>query len=460
MTAVRDDAVVVGAGTAGSAAAWHLARRGLRVALVERRALESAGARCVVDVPAWLFDLAGVPRPVPPEVRADQPPLALVGQRPEHALVFDPCPTLPVDGPRLVARLQALALEAGVEAYPDAALGGLDHRHGRPFALEVRRDGARQALRLEAALFVDASGQAGALRRRAPQVERRCPPLLGAELCTAVRHTCEVADRAGAEAWLEAIGLEGHHVLCWNGLGVGFSTRLVHVSPDRSLVEVLHGGAHHDRSDLGPALHRQFLRAHPWIGRRVSGGAASIPVRRPYDTLAGPGVALVGDAGCQVFPAHGSGVGAGLVAARLLADAVAGAADPGAESVTWAYQAAFMRGRGAVHAAWDVFRRFTVELDGAEADRLLASGGMPTGVTRDGLEQRLRVPRPGDAPGVARAVPFVPGLLLRFGRLLPRFPAAFAAYKAFPRRPGELRHRAWARAAAAALGVRPDYLRS
>ena len=62
----------------------------------------------------------------------------------------------------------------------------------------------------------------------------------------------------------------------------------------------------------------------PWLGESISGGSGVIPLRRPYARFTAPGLALVGDAACQVFPAHGSGIGMGLIAGRMLADAVAG----------------------------------------------------------------------------------------------------------------------------------------
>ena len=58
------------------------------------------------------------------------------------------------------------------------------------------------------------------------------------------------------------------------------------------------------------------------------GGQRAIPLGRPHDTLASDRVALVGDAARQVFSAHGSGIGAGMVAARMLVDAIVRGAGP------------------------------------------------------------------------------------------------------------------------------------
>ncbi len=450
----RYDAVVVGAGSTGAAAAWQLRRAGLSVALVERRPLDEAGARWVVDVPAWLFDRAGVPLPRPPESREEDPPLSLLGDGPGTGLRLSPNPTLAVDGPRLVARLQGLALEAGVEAFPRARLLDVECTRGRPRALNLRLPGPPHRLRLEAALLVDASGMAAALRCRVPELTRRCPPPRGAEVCSARRETYEVADPAGAESWLEPFGDSRDDVLCENGVSGPFSTRLVYVHPDRSRVEVLGGGS--AGPDTGPEIVRRLVRRHAWIGPRVSGGGAPIPVRRPYDVLACPGLVLLGDAGCQVFPAHGSGVGAGLVAGRLLAEAVAGGGDPGAEAATWAYQAAFQTTRGAVHALYDGLRRLTLDLTEQQVVRLLSCGVITEGFARPGLEQRPFTPHPEELPRVARGAVRALRPAARAAGRLPRMLSAWLVYRRYPRRPDRLRLSAWARAAAAVTGHRRD----
>jgi len=452
----RFDAVVLGAGTTGAAAAWQLARLGLSVALVERRRLRQAGARWVVDVPIWMFDRAGVPRPQPPECRGDDVPLALLGARPADVLRLSPNPTWAVDGPRLVARLQGLALAAGAQVWERAELVEVEHRRGRPRALRLRMPGPVRDLRLEAALFVDCSGRGGALRRRLPGMARCCPLPDGSDVCSALRNTYEVVDPAGADAWLAGFGAAKDDVLCWNGIDGPFATRLVHVHPDRSSVEVLGGGVDLVGPGTGPRIVDRFVRAHPWIGAQQSGGGAIIPVRRPYDRLAGPGIVLLGDAACQVFPAHGSGVGAGLVAGRLLADAVAAGPDPGAEATTWAYQAAWHRTRGAVHALFDGIRRLTLALREADVQRLLSSGAVSEGFARPTLEQRMFEAGVGETVRAAGCLLRVPVPAARTLRQLPRGMGALAAYGRCPHRPDPRRHRLWARAAAAVAGHRPD----
>ena len=59
----RLDLVVVGAGSTGAALAAMAARAGMRVRVVERRAVDEGGARWVNDVPRWCFTAARFSEP-------------------------------------------------------------------------------------------------------------------------------------------------------------------------------------------------------------------------------------------------------------------------------------------------------------------------------------------------------------------------------------------------------------
>jgi hypothetical protein len=98
----------------------------------------------------------------------------------------------------------------------------------------------------------------------------------------------------------------------------------------------------------------------------------------------------------QVFPAHGSGTGIGMVAARILADAVKGKADPGSLEATWAYQAAFQREYGGLLASYDVFRRLSQSLSEGEVETLLASGLLTENSCRAGLVEEMPRLSPSD----------------------------------------------------------------
>jgi len=184
------------------------------------------------------------------------------------------------------------------------------------------------------------------------------------------------------------------------------------------------------------------LADEPWIGTELEAGRGLIPIRRPYARFTAPGLALVGDSACQVFPAHGSGIGIGLVAGTMLAEAVDGAADPGDEAVLWRYQAAFQREHGGTLAGYDALRRMTTRLGGEGVARMLRAGVPSPSMVGDGLEQRWGDPSPAELVANARRLASDPVFA---ATLLPSLARAQAARAVGARHPREVDERALGR---------------
>ncbi|MEZ4470848.1 MAG: FAD-dependent oxidoreductase [bacterium] len=436
------DVVIVGAGVAGSAAARAFARAGRRVALVDARPFDDAGARWVNGVPDWMFDAAGVPRPEAPE-RRPAGPFVMLDAAGTRRQTVDPSPAQPIDMRLLGERLRADAFAAGAEGLDahrvvDLALDG----RGRPRRLTLDGPGGRRDL--EAQLFVDAAGMKGVLRRRVPALADACPKVPGADVCSAAQAVFHLRDAAAARRWLDAQGARPLETLSRTGVAGGYSIGNVMVDVDGDEVELLTGSVPAEGNRDGPHILSELLEDLPWIGERIFGGQGAIPIRRPYAHLTHPGLALLGDAACQVFPAHGSGIGIGLIAARLLADSTASAADPGARAVVWRYGAQFHHQWGGLLAGYDLFRRLSQSLAPEETAALLASGLLtPTG-TRAALAQRLpRVPL-RDLPKLARGLTRTPRLGTRLLAVLGWMPAITAWAKRFPQVPDEAARDRWA----------------
>ncbi len=452
------DVVVVGAGTAGSGAALQLARLGLRVALVDAKPLERAGPAWTVLVPPRLFDQAGIERPAGDELVSDDFRHLIEGPEPGFGrVIVDPCPAWAVALPPLVRRLHAQAAAAGATLYGGARLTELLLDGERPTGcvLHLQSPALRTTrLTLGCDLLVDASGLQAAVRRRLPVLDQRCPAPRPNELCHAAQYRFRIADPAAAAAWLERTQQRAGDFLARNGAEGSFSTVSVQLDPAIEHADVLTGTlASHPGSDALTML-AGAQRELPWLGARGPGGSALIPVRRAYARLAVHGAALLGDSACQVFPSHGSGIGSGLAAGRLLAQAVEQAGDPGSPRVADLYQAAFHLGPGPTHAAHEAFRRSLEPLDGSIGD-LMRMGLVNEAHSRAAMDQTMPT---FDLPTILHTVRGAAGAPWLGVRAAPVPLRMLLAHRMGRRRScvNERRQLRWARGLAWAVGAPAD----
>lgn len=453
------DAVVVGAGTAGATAAFNLAKVGRRVALVDARPLEAAGARWVNAVPAWQFERAGVPLPEGEEHRGGAVPVLLPSDGAQRLALGHLPDVLKVDMRLLVERLQRLALEAGALPFPRTQIREVVLRRERPVAVrgvQWGEDGQAREVELRARLFVDASGLVGVLRQQVPALSRHTPAPAPSDVCCAAQQVRAIADRAGAERFLTRVGASSGEALNYLGVAGGFSTLMVSVDLEANEVELLAGALADGSTPSGGDLIRRFRADEPWVGELHFGGQGRIPLRRPYDRFSTPGLALVGNAACQVFPAHGSGIGVGMAAGRILAESVRGHDDTGGLQATWSYQAGTMRELGGLLGAYDVFRRLSQRLSGADIGRLITAGLMSQGNAQAALLQRMPRPTPREGLTLLTGAARAPRLA---GKMIPqvaRMQAVHAIYRRYPRRPCLRQLGRWSRLAARLHGGTPD----
>ena len=428
MSERRVDVVVVGAGTAGANAAYQLARRGRSVVLLERRPAAAGGAQWHNGILDWQLEAAGLEPSRPPERVAERRTTHLVGPDGSRGPSVADGPVVEADMARLGARLRALALDAGVEVVDEVGAVEVELAGGRPVAVGTARG------RFAASLLVDASGRAGVVRSAVPALAEACPPAGGAELCATSDSTLRIADRDGAKRFLERHGADAGDAVTMVGCNGGWSTRAITVSEDLETVALLVGCVATGTYGNPARMEAEAGAAEPWMGEAHERAAGLIPLRRPYARLGAPGVALVGDAGCQVFPAHGSGIGIGLIAGRLLADAVAEHDDPGADGAVAAYQEDFHRAHGGVLAAYDAVRRMSTALGEDGVAGMVRAGVLDEASSRAGLDQRwpaLSVPqlarrgsRLARHPGLAaRIVPWLVRAQVAHA-LAPRHPRA------------------------------------
>lgn len=460
---VTADAVVLGGGTSGVNAAVQLARLGLDVALLEQRRMGTGGARWLNGVLAWQFERAGLAVPEPPEVHSPGGRTHFVSPAGRHGFTIEQGPTLDVDMRRLNERLLAEARALGVQLFERAGAPRAEIDDGRMASIELTvapEGGEPVEHRFDAPLFVDATGRAGVLRRQHPTLRDWCPEVRDDQLCSAAQHNFSIADRDAAQRFLEQHAARPGDVVDWLGFAGGFSALVVHVHEDLDEVSVLTGTLGTSTWGSGTSILDLLRARQPWIGEPRFGGSGLIPLRRPYDRFTAPGLALVGDAACQVFPAHGSGIGIGLIAGRMLAEAVErdgltradDDGDPGSEQTLWDYQASFLREHGGTLAAYDALRRLSTRLDSPGVQQMFDAGLFDEATAGAGLDQRWNPPEAEALRARARALATRPGLASVMVPYLARAAAALPLYARYPEVADERELRRWSLAARATLG--------
>jgi flavin-dependent dehydrogenase len=410
----RADVIVIGLGSAGAAASTFFAQKGFRVVAVDKRPVGETGARWVNSVPRWCFEDARVATPSGEELFGGHAPDAehvfhLIAPGGAARLPLKAPPVLHVDMRRFVDRLVREAISAGVEVLR-GSLREVVLEQARVVGVRVETDAGER--RIDARLIVDASGIGGAVRRRVPSLAAAWPEVDEESRCIAAEFQYAVSDKAALEAFLKSHGALPGHDLAFPGCAGGYSTLTLFTTKSLDTVGLLTGSIPATGVMDAGALLDAFVATAPWLGERLFGGRGAIPVTRPYDMLASSGVALIGDAACQVHAAHGSGVGMGLLAARVLADAVQ--EDPGSEASLRAYTRNFHRAHGGLLATADAFRRFIQQASRDDLVTLLTAGLLDEKLAHDGLAQRITRPDVAMVFAMAPRAARVPGLALRF----------------------------------------------
>lgn len=177
--------------------------------------------------------------------------------------------------------------------------------------------------------------------------------------------------------------------------------------------------------------------------RVIERGGAVVPTRRPADSLVGPGVLVVGDAGFTVNPVHGGGIGYAFYSAMLAAKAFREAYDKGCftEECLWSLNTMYMRSLGAKQAALDIFRLFLQRLSNEEIEYGMSKRLVPeTDVYFTSTHGELRVGVIEKAMIVLRGLRR-PSLLAKLKLVADYMGKVKRLYQEYPEKPEELQ--AW-----------------
>lgn len=410
------DVAIVGAGTTGAAAALLCARRGLSVLCVERSSLGDAGAHWVNGVPATAFDIAQIARPEAPELLAQNVDFHLIAGWGPERVVLSGHDLMEVDMRRLVARLQREAAAEGVYFVENTRVHGYN-------GVELQTSSGP----ISARWIVDASGLSGARLLDNPRPA-------GADICTAAQQVRRITDPGAARRFCEKNGVKLGDTMCFSAIEGGYSILNIRVelseeAPGDDRVAILTGTIPARGHRSGRAILREFVANHPWVGDTIYGGCRAIPLRRPYSKLYQQNVAVIGEAACQVFAAHGSGIGSGMIAARLLADALA--EGRGLQG----YERDWQRLYGGLFAGYAACRKYTQTLSIDDLTRMMRAGLIDAEILADGLLQRMPSPTPAMLLAKLRAVLLAPDLAVQLAPVMGQMAAANLLFAGFPNTP-------------------------
>ncbi len=380
------DVAIIGAGIAGCHLAQLLAHRGIKVLLVDKKASPLAGPTWINAVPLWMFDEANLLRPQGKEIFDLNDRFIIRAPKSNARLVINQLGVADVHMGLLAKRLKDYFFAQSQARFLQCAIKYAQYQGSRLVAI-VGDAGNAGTITIRAQHFVDASGIKGIIKTSHPQAKDTWPAVLRADTCTAAQRTLEIRDRNGAVAFLDKEGIKPTDVLSDVGIMGGYSLFRVQVDKSLNHISILCGVRSLPELKTASVLVNDFVAKHPWIGKAFVDGRGTIPLNAPYHRLALPGLAILGDAACQVYSAHGSGIGIGLIAARMLADAIVDDKATAKGSYLAAYEKQF-------HCRYyqrlyfsEHFRRFSQSFSPRELSRLLASGILGEELTRQTLVQ-------------------------------------------------------------------------
>lgn len=457
MKSHKFDIAVLGAGPAGAASALFLAQHAFKVALIEKRRFAHAGPSWVNGVYVEAFDATGLSRPSGEEVELAGFDVAFFSADMRERREIPASGFTNVRMRPFVDRLHRQAFAAGVTGFEEMHLVDTQFKGERPVVLQFVRGAtdsvaAKEKISVKAKLFVDATGLHGFLRSQIPAIHQLQGEHADYDLCTAMQENCHIRDVAAAREFLRANKVKPGTLMSILGTAGGYSTMTVHIAPDVSEVGLLAGSIKDPHYLTGVQMLRKFKDEHPWVGERISGGGGTIPLRAPLALLTAPGVAVVGNAANQVFSTHGSGVMPAIQSARLLADAVRGAADPGDADVLWQYTLNFQKSLGGMLASYNLFRKFSQQLSADEIGKMFRYNLMTSQLAIAGIRQELPSPSWENAMSIAAVTMQDPLFAAKLMRALAAMPLVYLHYKTFPAKRDLAKVLRWARVAQG-LGV-------
>ncbi|WP_291767311.1 digeranylgeranylglycerophospholipid reductase [Caldivirga sp. UBA161] len=360
------DVLIVGAGTAGSYAAYLMAKQGLNVALVERKKAEE-----VFKVTGDAIGKHHIEELIRSglSIRND-----LFMVKYEGAELYSPDLSVKyfvagegygLDIGKWAQWLINAANNNGADIIDKHTVSAPIIEGGFVKGVKANRSDGTQ-VELRAKVTVDASGATGVVRTKLPSQYRISEPLLPEDASYAYREIIEV-DYSIPNPQNIRIYLD-------NNISPGGYWWFFPKSDRAANVGLGIWGKLVKERGLNPRInYEKYLASSPYVkGRKLlHAGGGIVPTRRPLASMVGPGIVAVGDAAVAVNPIHGGGIGPALLSSALASRAIVEALEKGdvSEAGLWRYNLDYLNAYGIKQAQLDVFRLMLQTLTNDQLNR-------------------------------------------------------------------------------------------
>lgn len=357
------DVIVVGAGTGGSLAAKTVAKAGLQVCMIDRKAEQKIGDKVCGDaIGKHHFDNIGIAHPSGEEL----------DQKIEGIKVYSPDMKTEVNvqgegvhgylvnrllfGQRLIKE----AKDAGANLIDSTIVTEPIIKNGYVVGVSTKNTKTDENSEILAQIVIDASGHSAILRKKLTSefgIENEVKDE-DVEICyREIRETKEpVEDTGFCKIYLDLQRFPGGY--CW----------IFPKSP--TTVNVGLGVAMTEGFPNPKDLYTEQILPMPLFkgSRALTGGGGLVPTRRPISPMVGNGIIIIGDAACQVNPIHGGGIGSSMMGGVKAGEVIINALEIGdvSREALWSYTGMFMELYGAKQAGLDVFRMLLQRLTNRE----------------------------------------------------------------------------------------------
>lgn len=352
--------MVIGAGVGGVVCAYHLAKNGHNVCVIEQKSYDNVTYDWHDDIAKTSFKNADIPAPSS-EIYFDKRNWAFVAPNSKKHVYapLEEATDISIERRPLLHFLCDLAKSVGVQFKFDAR-AELVCENGIVIGAKINEE------IISCDLLIDNSGVDSAIRSNLPQNYGIQNHVKNGEVFCAYRgffnkNDVTVKDEDTNLAYLLHNGKKG---ISW-----------CISDPREDVVDILIGQID-SLSDADIAFALDSLKKdNPVLGDTlVKGGkVCRIPVRYPLTKMVGEHFAIIGDSAFMTIPMLGSGIASSMLAGKLLAETVN---ETNSTSVNdlWKYQVKFYKQCGANHYGIDVIKRWLLSANPDDVRFLFESG--------------------------------------------------------------------------------------